>query len=252
MLEALIFDVDGTLADTERHGHRVAYNAAFQAAGLGWRWSEAEYGRLLAITGGKERMRYYINAFRPDHRSRSDMETVIDSLFQDKTRRFVRLIESGNIPLRPGIERLLHEAREAGLRLAIATTTALANVTSLVRHNLGDEALDWFELIAAGDIVPAKKPAPDIYQYVLRELGLEPQQVLAFEDSRNGLLSASGAGVRTIITVTDYTRDEDFSGAAIVLDQLGDPGSHARVLAGPSLNGAGIVNVRFLRELHTG
>ncbi len=170
-LEALIFDVDGTLADTERDGHRIAFNRAFAEAGLDWGWSVELYGKLLSVTGGKERILHYIDRYRPEFRRPADLSKFVADLHAAKTRHYVRLLEEGGIPLRPGVKRLLGEARDAGLRLAIATTTTPENVTALLDANLPRGA-SRFEVIGAGDIVPAKKPAPDIYDYVLRELGL--------------------------------------------------------------------------------
>jgi HAD superfamily hydrolase (TIGR01509 family) len=248
-LHALLFDVDGTLADTERDGHRPAFNQAFADAGLDWHWDVALYGKLLAVTGGKERMKYYIDHFRPDFRKPDNFDELVAELHQAKTRHYSALAAQGGIPMRPGVKRLLIEARSAGLRLAIATTTTPENVTVLLEHSLGSGTQDWFEVIAAGDIVPAKKPAPDIYHYALEEMKLEAADCLAFEDSENGLRASLGAGLKTLITVNDYTLDHDFSGAAVVLSDLGNPGAPNRRLAGPDL-GQPFVDVAYLKALH--
>jgi len=143
------------------------------------------------------------------------------------------MLLAGFIPLRSGVARLFQEAREAGIRLAIATTTAPSNVEYLLSSNLGEEALDWFDVIAAGDIVENKKPSPEIYQLVLQEMGLKANECIAFEDSENGCLSATGAGLPVIVTVTSYTRDEQFIGAGLVLDQFGDPGQSVELIDDP-------------------
>ncbi|HEC19749.1 MAG TPA: HAD family hydrolase, partial [Gammaproteobacteria bacterium] len=231
-LKAFLFDVDGTLADTERDGHRVAFNRAFKDAGLDWEWSPELYGELLAVTGGKERTRYYLDKFNTDFQRPENLDDFIKGLHAAKTEHYTQMLAEGAIPLRPGVARLINEAREAGLRLAVATTTTPANVEALLSHALAPDAMSWFEVIAAGDVVPAKKPAPDIYHYAMQAMGLTPADCIAFEDSRNGILSSQGAGLKTIITVNGYTADDDFSGAAIVLDQMGEPDAPFRVLAG--------------------
>jgi HAD superfamily hydrolase (TIGR01509 family) len=248
-LHALLFDVDGTLADTERDGHRPAFNQAFQDAGLDWDWDVALYGKLLAVTGGKERMKYYIDHFRPDYKKPDNFDELVAELHKAKTRHYMALAAQGGIPMRPGVKRLLNEARAAGLRLAIATTTTPENVTALLEHSLGSGTPNWFEVIAAGDIVPAKKPAPDIYHYALEKMGLSPAECLAFEDSENGLRSSLGAGLKTLVTVNDYTLDHDFAGAAVVLSDLGEPGAPNQRLAGADLNQP-FVDVAYLMALH--
>lgn len=223
-LQAIIFDVDGTLADTERDGHRVAFNLAFAEAGIDWRWDVALYGELLAVTGGKERMRYYVERHCPAFAEQAGFDVLVQRLHAAKTRHYVRLVERGELPLRPGVARLIGEARAAGLRLAIATTTTPENVSALLRATLGAEAETWFDAVGAGDIVPAKKPAPDIYRWVLQRLQLPAADCLALEDSENGLRASLGAGIPTLITGNDYTRDHDFGGALAVLPDLAQTG----------------------------
>ncbi len=248
-LKALIFDVDGTLSDTERDGHRVAFNQAFDEYGIGWHWSVETYGELLAVTGGKERMKFYVDKFLEDNDAPDDIMDKIPELHQAKTRHYTKLLSTGAIPLRPGVERLIDEARKRGLRLAIATTTTPENVTVLLTHTLGADSIDWFDVIAAGDIVPAKKPAPDIYDYALKEMNLSADECIAFEDSENGIKSTTGASLQTIITTNDYTRDHDFTGACIVLDQMGEPDQPFSVITGDA-EGASFLNCNLITKLH--
>jgi HAD superfamily hydrolase (TIGR01509 family) len=221
MLQALIFDVDGTLAETERDGHRLAFNAAFKEAGLPWHWDVALYGELLAVTGGKERMTHFARQHAPELAARPDFANLVRKLHALKTDFYVQLVHAGRLPLRPGIGALLRAARAAGLRLAIATTTSPENVSALLRASLAPDAERWFEVIGAGDAVSAKKPAPDIYLWVLDRLGLPAAACLAIEDSVNGLRAARAAGLPTLVTEAQYTRDEDFLGALSILPDLG-------------------------------
>lgn len=249
-LKALIFDVDGTLADNERDGHRVAFNLAFRDAGLGWEWDVETYDRLLEVFGGKERIRYFIESSQPDFEQPADLDAFILKLHGNKTSHYLALLKSGAIPLRPGVKRLFEEARMAGLKLAIASTTTFENVTTLLSETIGEHSVEWFDVIASGDVVVNKKPAPDIYQYALAQLGLDPSECLVFEDTDAGLASATAAGLTTVITVNGATRDQDFSGAAIVLDQLGEPERGFEVLAGDA-GSAKFVDVALLRGIHS-
>ena len=248
-LRGLIFDVDGTLADNEQDGHRVAFNRAFEDAGLDWFWDEECYDRLLDVFGGKERIRHFIEDFLQDFEAPPDLDAFIRRLHERKTERYVELLNSGAIPLRPGVARLLGEAHEAGLKLAIASTTTPENATTLLTQALGEESVGWFDVMACGDVVPNKKPAPDIYQYALEQLGLAAAECLVIEDTALGLASALGAGLKTVITANRTTRGQDFTGAALVLDGLGEPGSPFTVLAGDA-GDARWVDVAFLRWIH--
>lgn len=230
MIKAFIFDVDGTLADTERDGHRVAFNEAFEQFGLDWFWSEQTYGELLSVTGGKERILHFVNTHNLPEKDRDDLADLIKKLHARKTENYVALLGRNAIPLRPGVKRFLDEARHKGIRLAIATTTTPQNVTALLENALGEESLDWFEVIGAGDIVPSKKPASDIYDYVLAEMNLTANECIAFEDSLNGIKSSQAANLKTVITYNGYTQHDDFSGAILLLDQMGDESNPSKVL----------------------
>lgn len=248
-LEALLFDVDGTLADTERDAHRVAFNMAFQNAGLDWEWTVPLYGELLAITGGKERIKHYIDNYLGGFDYDGDLKAFIRGLHESKTEFYVKVLSEGDIELRPGVERLLNEARESGIRLAIATTTTPENVEVLITQTLGADALNWFEVIAAGDVVPAKKPAPDIYVYAMAKMKLTPEQCLAFEDSENGIHATNGAKLTTIITTNAYTQSHDFTGAALVINQLGEPDNPFEVINGDAGTHT-YFDVALAREIH--
>jgi len=249
-LKALIFDVDGTLTDNEMAGHRVAFNLAFRKAGLGWHWDEPTYHRLLEVFGGKERIRYFVESFNPDFEAPEDLDAFILDLHKEKTSQYMGLLRAGALPLRPGVERLFREARSAGVRLAVASTTTFENVTLLLSETVGEHAVDWFDVIAAGDVAKNKKPAPDIFLHALDRLGLKARECLAIEDTEAGLASATAAGLTTLITVNPTTRNEDFSGAALVVDQLGEPDQPFEVLAGDA-GGATYVDLALLRRLHS-
>lgn len=220
-IKAIIFDVDGTLADTE-DGHRKSFNKAFAECGLDWDWDVALYDKLLRVTGGKERIKYFVNDFLPNFTKPADYEGFVKNLHAVKTRHYTDMLGEGYIPLRPGIKQLMADARRLGIRLAIATTTTPENVSALLEIGLGKNWADYFAANGCGDIVPHKKPAPDIYFWVLKKLGLSAADCIALEDSENGLRSSLAAGIRTFVTKNHYTRNQDFAGATAVFDDLSD------------------------------
>ncbi|MEI9999811.1 MAG: HAD family hydrolase [Verrucomicrobiota bacterium] len=222
-MEALFFDCDGVLADTERDGHRVAFNRAFAEAGLPVVWDEKLYGELLKIGGGKERMRgYFDKAGWPVPEADRDA-ALISRLHKLKTDLFMHIISSGELPVRAGINRIVDEAAAAGVQLAVCSTSNERAVIEVVRRLLGPEREKKFAGIFAGDIVPKKKPDPAIYLFAARKLNLEPARCLVVEDSRNGLLAAIRAGMKCVVTKSTYTVDEDFTEASAVYPELGDP-----------------------------
>ncbi len=227
-MTALIFDCDGVLADTERYGHLPAFNQTFEEFGLPVRWSEEQYGVALRIGGGKERMRSLLT---PELVAEAGLPTDPDGQAAEiakwhkrKTELYVEMVRAGKLPPRPGIARIVAEAAAAGWQLAVCSTSAEPSVRAILENAVGSDVAAGF-LVLAGDVVPAKKPAPDIYLLALERLGITAGEAIVVEDSRNGLLAAVAAGLATVVTVNGYTREEDSSEAALVVSSLGDPGA---------------------------
>jgi HAD superfamily hydrolase (TIGR01509 family) len=231
---ALIFDCDGVLADTERDGHRPAFNQTFAEAGLPVQWSEEEYAAKLRIGGGKERMASLLtDEFVAANGLPADAEgqkALLAGWHKRKTELYKEIVRAGRLPARPGVARVVDEALQAGWALAVASTSAEESVRAVLEHAVGADAAAFFDVFA-GDVVPAKKPDPAIYLLALERMGLRPDDAMVIEDSRNGLLAAVAAGLRCVVTVSSYTADEDMSEALLVVSSLGDPGEPARVLA---------------------
>jgi len=220
-IKAIIFDVDGTLADTE-DAHRIAFNKAFAESNLDWNWNVELYDKLLKVTGGKERIKYYVSDFNTAYKKPDNFDDFVKHLHLTKTKHYTAMLAAGQIPLRPGIRQLIDDARAVGITLAIATTTSPENVAGLLEVGIGKDWESYFAANGCGDIVPAKKPAPDIYNWVLDKLKLAPAECIALEDSYNGLRSAMAAGIKTYVTTNPYTHWHDFDGAAGIFEDLSD------------------------------
>lgn len=222
MLKALLFDVDGTLADTEE-AHRSAYNAAFIEHQLPWYWTHQRYSALLAVRGGQDRLRHYIRGLRVGGKERTRLLDLVPALHRCKTRLYAEYVAAGRVPLRPGIARLIGEARAAGLELALVSSTTPANIDALLTANLGAASPQWFRVIAAGEQVARYKPAPDVFRLALERLQLRPIDCVAFEDTPAGVAAASAAGLYTIGLPTAWNAGQSMRGAQLVLDHLGEP-----------------------------
>lgn len=227
-LKAIFFDIDGTVIHTEKDGHRVAFNRTFEEFGYNFSWGVEEYGAMLKISGGKERMRHYFREHDLfSHLDEDELTGQIKILHKRKTEIFVSLIEDGKLRLRPGIRRLMEEAVKEGLMLGICTTANEKSAQAVVNKALQGIP---FEFVLAGDIVKKKKPDPEIYNLALSRAGIPPESCLVVEDSHNGVRASVDAGIPVIVTSNDYTEHEDFSDAEIVVTTLGDPDGEQGVL----------------------
>jgi len=233
-MTTLIFDCDGVLADTERFGHLPAFNRAFEDEGVQVRWSEEEYAEKVKIGGGKERMASLLTEeFVREHGLPADpagQKELLARWHKRKTAAYKDMVAAGVMPGRPGIARIIDEALRAGWGVAVASTSAEESVRAVLEHAVGPEQADRVQIFA-GDVVPAKKPDPAIYLLALERTGADPEDTLAVEDSRNGMLAAVGAGLRCLVTVSSYTKEEDFSEAVLVVSSLGDPGEPTHVVS---------------------
>lgn len=219
-MQALIFDCDGVLVDTERDGHRVAFNAAFKAIGWTTEWSVERYGELLTTAGGKERMRRHFDE-KGWPVPEAERDAAIASLHKLKTDLFMELIESGALPLRAGVARIVDEAITAKLKIAVCSTSNERAVQAVVDKMLGAKRSQHIKVFA-GDIVAKKKPDPAIYNLAAQDLGLDPKKCVVVEDSNNGLRAAKAANMNCIVTISSYTAEEDFKLADRVVPELGD------------------------------
>lgn len=216
-LKAILFDVDGTIAETEEV-HRIAFNRAFEIAGRDWHWSEDDYRALLKITGGRERIRHFADSI-----GQKVSNDEIMTMHRTKNALYGELIEKGAAVIRPGIERLMAEANSMGIQMAIATTTSRANIDALFNQHFEKHWPKWFDAIIAGEDVIHKKPDPEVYELALAALGLEAGRAIAIEDSHNGLVAASALGIAVLVTPSRYTSHEQFDGAASTCASLDDP-----------------------------
>ncbi len=246
-LKAIIFDVDGTLANTEET-HRQAFNAAFREFDLGYEWSEREYADLLSISGGRERIYAFLKAHTIELKGDLNLREFALRVHQRKSEIYREKLIAGHIGLRSGVARLLNEAEQLGIKLGIATCTSKFNVETLLQNALGIDALSRFATIVTSDVVPDKKPSPVVYQYALADLGLTQENCIAIEDTPNGNRAAIATGLKTVITTHAFTIDDDFNGACLVIDQLGEPGRPFSVIAG-NAHGKSYIDIALLKKI---
>ena len=231
-ITGVFFDQDGVIVDTERDGHRVAFNRTFPEFDLPFQWDEEEYGQLLSVGGGKERLKHYLRHSDREYVPPDRIEDLVTRVHRRKTDVFIALIESGSLPLRPGVRRLMQEINDLGMTLGICTTSNEWAARAIVTTLLGGISID---LVLAGDVVSRKKPDPAIYTMACEHSGLVPAECVAIEDSANGVRAGVAAGLSVIVTVNGYTRSEDHSGAKLVITSLGDPeGELGTLIHGPS------------------
>lgn len=254
-LEALLFDVDGTLADTESHGHLPAYNRAFRDLDLDWQWSRGLYRDLLEVPSGRERIAHYMNHYNPDlgkhdAAAQADQDAWVKRVHERKSRWFRQRLQSGDVPLREGVERLMTEAHDAGLRIAIVTNASTATLQPFLEYALGDRLRDYIDTVVSGERVAHKKPAPDVYRVACQDLGCQPHQCVAIEDSAMGLEAAYAAGVPALVTVNDDTTDRGLAHASLVVDSLGEPDKPVRVINSPGFD-LEYIDLQVLRTIQS-
>jgi len=244
-LTTIIFDMDGTLANTEEI-HRQAFNQAFAEFELPINWGPQEYARLLSISGGRQRIYQYlkeavINTRKDNRKYAREIHIRKSEIYREK-------LNAGHIALRRGVLRLIREARKNHVRMGIATSSSLSNIKTLINTTLGNQGLDYFDSIVSCDLISDQKPSPAIYQYALAELGAHPWNCIAIEDTSNGNRAALAAGIKTIITTHEFTIDNDFSGASLVLDDMGEPGQHFNVIMGDS-HGHRYLDLELMKQI---
>jgi HAD superfamily hydrolase (TIGR01509 family) len=247
-IKGVFFDQDGVIIDTERDGHRVAFNETFKEFGFPFEWGVDEYHQLLQVAGGKERMKHYYQTkgFGVDVKP-EEIDELIPRMHKRKTAVFIELIESGRLPLRPGIRRFMKEIVAAGLKIGVCTTSNEKAAHAVATKILADIPFDF---VLAGDVVSKKKPDPEIYNLALEKTGLKPDECVVIEDSRNGVLAAKAAGLHIVATTNVYTEKEDLHEADIVLTCLGDPDGEKGVLkrGGEGLEFDGVLHAKQVAE----
>lgn len=252
-LRAVLFDVDGTLADTEALGHRPAYNRAFRELGFDFRWGPKLYRKLLKQPGGRERLKHYVEHYQPElgvheAEARADLDAWVKRVHDLKSHYFKRYMRRGRVPLRAGVARLMREAHGAGIQIAIVTNASLKTLQPVLKYTIGPELAAEVAVIASGEEVRNKKPAPDLYQLAMQRLGIGAEECVALEDSEMGLEAAAAAGVKAVVTINSDTAAQDFTEAALVVSSLGEPGAPTQVLKG-RLGHHGWVTLETLQAL---
>jgi HAD superfamily hydrolase (TIGR01509 family) len=221
MFKAIFWDVDGTLAETERDGHLVAFNQAFEALDLPWRWSEERYGELLAVAGGCERLVHDMQAQKRAPVDPSQRRALAERVHQVKNEFYARIVAGGRLPLREGVGELLKDCGRAGIPMGIVTTTSRSNVAALLRRHLGEDWESKFATVMCAEEAPIKKPHPQAYLKALEALRLEPHETVALEDAPAGIAAAQAAGVPVIVTRSHYFPAAPAQGAVAVGPSLG-------------------------------
>lgn len=252
-LKALLFDVDGTLADTEPQGHLPAYNLAFEEMGLDWHWSADLYRSLLLLPGGRERLYHYLTEHSPQlgefqSEAEEDPREFANRIHAVKSRHFYERVKRGDVPLRPGIRRLMTEAHEEGLGVGIVTNASAASLGPFLDYSLTEGLRECVDHVVSGEQVERKKPAPDLYDLAVQKFGVEPGECIAIEDSAMGHDAATRAGIPVVVTLNDDTRDHDFPDALLVVEDLSEPEGQLRVIQGDS-GGHACVDTGMLRHL---